>query len=104
LSRSLFENWSHHPAEATPRSPEIDQKWQITIAGVSFETGRRQWYRMSIKQCGAATAALAALWQSGMRDAIDNVAVRANDMQEFVDRHGEFSKKHSSLSLPIDLD
>src|SRR5215831_20740873 len=78
--RGLLEFRRHHLAGAAPRSPKVDQQWHVAFFEVPFEACGVEHDRMCVEQGLVALSTAAAIRQPFARQAVDRVAMRANDV------------------------
>jgi len=80
LSGRLLKRWCHHLARATPGGPEIDQYRNVVAVDMLLECVAVQFQRMGSEQTLMALAAIGIISQTGYGNAVNGIAVRADNM------------------------
>src|SRR5712671_6222514 len=78
----LFEDRRHRLAGTTPGGPEVNEQWDIAVPGMLIEaSGIVERRRPPLVKRAMARPALGTITQSLARQAVDGVAMRADDVQ-----------------------
>lgn len=83
----LMEGGSHHPARATPRRPEVDNDGQAAALEMAIQAPGVQFDRFAGEKRALALAAGRCIGKTGFRHAIDDIAMRADEVQALA--HGQ---------------
>jgi hypothetical protein len=83
LLRSFSKLWRHHFARTAPGRPKIHDDWNIAAANVALKGSVRKLNGLAGKGALVALAALGLVIETRRGNAVDRIAMRANDMHHF---------------------